>query len=218
LYALGILEGDTAPVLTYGFAIAGVIGTAIVLALPAFVSRPRKRRAPPRPNAGKIRRAARAVRDSLAGGVRDSVSLLRQRSVGVLVGSFGYMGFDIAVLGVCFLAFGSVPSFGVLVVAYLIGQLGGLLPLPGGIGGIEGGLIGAFALYQVPLTEATVAVLVYRALALWIPALLGSVAFVQLRATLNRETAPAALCAPLADQILVVEIPAGATGSDAGTV
>jgi hypothetical protein len=29
---------------------------------------------------------------------------------------------------------------------YLIGQLGGLLPLPGGVGGIDGGLIGGASL------------------------------------------------------------------------
>jgi hypothetical protein len=39
--------------------------------------------------------------------------------------------FDIAVLGLCYRAFGYTPPFAVLVFAYLIGQLGGLLPLPG---------------------------------------------------------------------------------------
>jgi hypothetical protein len=51
-------------------------------------------------------------------------------------------------------------------------------------------------------------VLAYRAIQLWLPALLGSVAFVQLRNTLRRENAPAALCAPLADQIETVRLPA----------
>ena len=30
---------------------------------------------------------------------------------------------------------------------YLIGQLGGLLPLPGGIGGIDGGLLGTLVVF-----------------------------------------------------------------------
>jgi uncharacterized membrane protein YbhN (UPF0104 family) len=209
-FAAGILHGDTAPALTYGFAAAGVIGTVAVLALPAFTASSRARPALPA-DASRRRRAIRGTRDALGGGVSDSVQLLRQQSVGVLVGSFGYMGFDIAVIAACFLAFGHVPSLGVLVVAYLIGQLGGLIPVPGGIGGIEGGLIGTFALYQVPLATATVAVLAYRVLALWIPAMLGTAAFVQLRNTLRREKSPASLCAPLADPIAVVELPAGAS-------
>ena len=51
----------------------------------------------------------------------------------------------------CFRAFGGSPPIGVLVLGYLIGQLGGNLPLPGGLGGIEGGLVGTFALYHQPV-------------------------------------------------------------------
>jgi uncharacterized membrane protein YbhN (UPF0104 family) len=208
LFASGLISGDTSPGLTYAFAAAGLVATAIVLALPALAARRQGTDAPPT-KAGRIRAALHASRAALAGGVRDSVSLLRRRSPGVLIGSFGYMGFDIAVLGVCFLAFGYTPNFGVLVVAYLIGQLGGLLPLPGGIGGIEGGLIGAFVLYGVPAAPATVAVLTYRVLALWIPAILGSLAFVRLRSTLRQQQDDAAaLCEPLADPIHEVRIPA----------
>jgi uncharacterized protein (TIRG00374 family) len=89
----------------------------------------------------------------------------------------------------------------VLVFAYLIGQLGGLLPLPGGIGGTEGGLVGVFALYHVPLAKSAAAVLAYRALQLWIPAALGSLAFLQLRKTLSREAHAETVCEPLADPI-----------------
>ena len=108
--------------------------------------------------------------------------------MGVLIGSFGYMGFDIAALVFCFRAFGHTPALPIIVVAYIIGQLGGLVPLPGGIGGTEGGLIGLLALYHAPLATATVSVLAYRALALWLPALLGSVAFIQLRPSLHAPT------------------------------
>ncbi len=209
LFASGLLGGDSSPALTYGFAVAGLVVTAIVLALPA-VTRTKTGRDEPTTEVGRLKAALRVTRESLGGGVRDSIWLLRQRSAGVLVGSFGYMGFDIAVLGVCFLAYGYSPGFGVLVVAYLIGQLGGLIPIPGGIGGIEGGLIGTFVLYNVPAAPATVAVLTYRVLALWIPAILGSVAFVQLRSTLRQKEDASALCEPLADPISVVKIPARA--------
>ena len=119
------------------------------------------------------------------------------------------MAFDIAALGAAFAATGSVPPFGTLVLGYLIGQLGNLIPLPGGIGGTEGALIGVFALYGVSLTEASAAVLPYRLFQLFIPALLGVPAFVLLRRTLMRADQPAAMCAPLA--LDVVKIPARST-------
>jgi uncharacterized membrane protein YbhN (UPF0104 family) len=209
-FAVGLLSGDSAPPVTYGFAGAGLAAIVITLALPAILDRNGARQRAPAPAAGRFRAAARHIRDALGDGVRDAVVLLRQRSVGVLAGSFGYMAFDIAVLGVCFKAFGYAPQLGVLVVAYLIGQLGGLLPIPGGVGGIEGGLIGAFAIFHVPLAAGTAAVLAYRALALWIPALLGSIAFVQLRDTLRQEAEPAAICQPLAEPITPMRLPARA--------
>ena len=77
-------------------------------------------------------------------------------------------------LGVCFKAFGNdVPPVGVLLVAYLVGQLGSLIPIPGGIGGVDGGLIGTLVLYGVDPADAAVAVIAYRGLLLAIPAILG---------------------------------------------
>ena len=206
-YATGLFGGVPAPGLTYGFTAAGIAATLITLALPALTARNAARRERRAPATGRIKKVVRTTTDALGDGVRDAVSLLRQRQLGVAVGSLGYLAFDIAALAACFAAFGHTPGFGVLVLAYIIGQLGGLLPLPGGLGGVEGGLIGTFALYHVSLASASVAVLAYRALALWIPALLGSVAFVQLRRTLHREEEPAAICRPLAEPIEVVRLP-----------
>jgi uncharacterized membrane protein YbhN (UPF0104 family) len=80
--------------------------------------------------------------------------------------------------------------------AYLIGQLGNWLPVPGGIGGTELGLVGALVLYGMPVLTATTAVLLYRVIELWIPAVLGIVAFLQLRLLLRRETEAINLCQP----------------------
>jgi uncharacterized membrane protein YbhN (UPF0104 family) len=204
LFATNLVHGDTNQALSYGFGAAGLAAAAVVLLLPVIG----QRLAPPPPlseDAGRARVALRHVRNAIGDGVRDSLLLLRRRPVGVLIGSFGYMGFDIAALVFCFHAFGHSPSLSIIVVAYIIGQLGGLVPLPGGIGGTEGGLIGLLALYHAPLASATVAVLAYRALALWLPALLGSVAFVQLRRTLERDQRVAAGCGELA-----APLPAGA--------
>jgi uncharacterized protein (TIRG00374 family) len=112
------------------------------------------------------------------------------------------MAFDIAALGFGFAAIGPAPTFGVLVLGYLIGQLGNLIPVPGGIGGTEAALIGIFALYGADLTQATAAVLIYRLFQLLIPAFLGAPAFVLLRRKLARADQPALVCAPLALEVV----------------
>ena len=202
-FAVNIFHGDSQPWFTYGFGIAAVVAIAITVSMPIFHRRWVARRGPLPPDTGRARRWVREGFDALGLGAADTLSLLRERPVGVLVGSFGYMAFDIATLGAAFAAFGRGPGFGVLVFAYLVGQLGGLLPLPGGIGGIEGGLIGVFAIYHVSVASTAAAVLAYRALQIWIPAMLGSVAFVQLRSALSREAKPAEVCKPLAEPIPV---------------
>jgi uncharacterized membrane protein YbhN (UPF0104 family) len=85
---------------------------------------------------------------------------------------------------------------GVLLVAYIIGQLGSLLPIPGGIGGVDGGLIGTLVIYGVDATDAAVAVIAYRGLLLAIPALLGLPALAVLRRRLSSEAHDIAMCAP----------------------
>ncbi|MCW2988675.1 MAG: flippase-like protein, partial [Solirubrobacterales bacterium] len=137
----------------------------------------------------------------------DAAGLLRAPQPYAVLGAIGYMALDVAALAAAFAAFGTTPPFAAFVFAYVIGQLGGLIPLPGGIGGIDGGLIGALTLYGSPLSQATAAVLAYRVVQLGIPALLGSVAFVQLRRTLSREEAPAGLCEPFDQPLPVLTLP-----------
>ena len=74
------------------------------------------------------------------------------------------------------------------------------------------GLVGTFVLYHQPLAVSTAAVLLYHGISLWVPGLLGSVAFVQLRRTLQREEQPAVACMPLAEPIemSLSPVPAGA--------
>jgi uncharacterized protein (TIRG00374 family) len=116
--------------------------------------------------------------------VRTAISLVRQHRLGLL-GAVGYWGFDIAVLGVSFRAFGSVVPVAVLIMGYFLGTLGSLLPLPGGIGGVEGGMIGAFAAFGVPAGRAVIAVLAYRAISFWLPTLPGIAGYVTLRSTVR---------------------------------
>jgi uncharacterized membrane protein YbhN (UPF0104 family) len=209
LYAVGVLHNDRNPSLTYGVGAAALAATVIVPVLAALL---RREATAARAETGRLTAALRFVRHSLAYGVRDGLLLLRQGSVGVVLGAVGTMGFDLAVLGVCFRAFGYSPPIGMLALGYLIGQLGGNLPVPGGIGGLDAGLIGTFALYHQPLAVTTAAVLAYHTIALWVPGLIGSVAFVRLRGTLQREVQPAAICMPLAAPIEAVSLPAGVGG------
>jgi uncharacterized membrane protein YbhN (UPF0104 family) len=204
LYAVGALRRDPNLALTYVFGGLAVAAVFAVLAIPLVLRRLPQRASAAGADAGRIARLVGLVRRSLADGVPDAVLLLRRRSPGVLIGSFGTMGFDLAVLAVTFKAIGVSPPIGVLALGYLIGMLGGNVPIPGGIGGVDGGLIGTLALFHEPLAATTVAVLTYHAISLWVPALVGSVAFVRLRATLQREERPAAICMPLAQSIEAV--------------
>ena len=151
---------------------------------------------------GRARRGIRKGLVAAADGVELAIKLIRSRSFGVIVGSVSYLAFDIAALGFAFAAIGPVPSLGVLVLGYLIGQLGNLIPVPGGIGGTEGALVGIFALFHVNVSLAAAAVLIYRLFQLVIPALLGAPAFVMLRRKLMREEQPAVMCAPLAADVI----------------
>jgi uncharacterized membrane protein YbhN (UPF0104 family) len=121
---------------------------------------------------------------TVGGGIRTGLGLLRTRDP-QLLGAVGWWGFDIAVLWASFHAFGGSPTIPVIVVAYFIGQLGNLLPLPGGIGGVDGAMIGAFSAFGVPGSLAVVSVLAYRAFAFWLPTLPGAVAYFQLRRTVR---------------------------------
>jgi len=89
-----------------------------------------------------------------------------------------------------------VPPVGVLLLAYIIGQLGSLIPVPAGIGGVDGGLIGTLVIYGAPVGAATAAVLAYRAILLAVPALLGLPALASLRRRLRDEAHDIAACAP----------------------
>jgi uncharacterized protein (TIRG00374 family) len=175
--ATGILPGDSD---LFGTLLpAGVAVLAVVLVLLSPLAAISIRERLERKGRGEGRRAR--LLDVLAGGVRESVALLREHDPWLVIGVIGYLSFDIMMVWACFHAFGAAPYIGIVWIAYLIGELGGLVPLPGGIGGVDLGLIGMFAAYGVPIAAATAGVLAYRALALWIPALLGSFAFAALR-------------------------------------
>jgi uncharacterized protein (TIRG00374 family) len=190
--ALEVVPGHASLLLTLGPAIVAAGAIVVTLAAGRFADRLR-RRAESRHGA-----AARRVRllRALADGVSESLVLLREHSAILLLGLIGYLGFDVMVLWATFHAVGGAPSLAIIWIAYLIGELGGLIPIPGGIGGVDLGLVGALVIYRAPLAAATAAVLAYRAIALWVPAVVGGVAFVGLRRTLRGEASEIASCGP----------------------
>jgi uncharacterized protein (TIRG00374 family) len=133
---------------------------------------------------------------AIADGVNEAFALLGEANPWLIGGIIAYLAFDVMVLWATFHAFGAAPPLAIVWIGYLIGELGGLIPIPGGIGGTEAGLIGTFVLYKVPIASAASAVLAYRLIALWVPAVIGAAAFVVLRRTLRHESAQIAVCAP----------------------
>jgi uncharacterized membrane protein YbhN (UPF0104 family) len=131
-------------------------------------------------------------------GTTEAVQIVRSRNLLVIAGSLGYWAWDNAALWATFHAFDFSPPIAVILLGYLIGQLGGLLPLPGGLGGIDGGLIGTLIVYGTPAAVTAAAVLVYRVILFWLPLLVGAVAFISLRRALNRPDRPELCVVPAA--------------------
>ena len=170
---LGILPGPDNPLLSAVPAAVGIAVLAFFFALPRLSEIAAARRAP-----GRIQRLLETTAES----VRDTRDLLLKPDWRI-VGAFAYLWCDIAVLAVCFAATGHSPPLAAIVLAYQIGYLSNLIPIPGGIGILDGSMIGMLVLYGVAATPAAAATLVYHAIALWIPAMWGTAAFLILRRT-----------------------------------
>jgi hypothetical protein len=66
---------------------------------------------------------------------------------------------------------------------YFVGTLGNTLPLPGGVGGVEGGISGSFLAFGV---DGSLAVLAYRTISYWLPAIPGAIEYFRLRRIVER--------------------------------
>ncbi|HEY6778650.1 MAG TPA: lysylphosphatidylglycerol synthase transmembrane domain-containing protein [Thermoleophilaceae bacterium] len=99
----------------------------------------------------------------------------------VLGWAFIWWAADIATLWACFEAYGEPPAIATLVLCYFLGQMGNLLPLPGGVGGTEGGMVGALAASGVDAGLSLLAVVSYQLISTYLPALPGIASYVSLR-------------------------------------
>jgi membrane protein DedA with SNARE-associated domain/uncharacterized membrane protein YbhN (UPF0104 family) len=183
----GVLPGGGSPLLTLLPAALAAAVIALALALARAPERVELRVAALFASGGRLRRPlgwlARSVTDAGAG-VQLALALAARRP-STLLAAAAWWGFDIAALAAGFHAFGSAPELTVLVMGYFVGMLGNLLPLPGGVGGVEGGMIGAFVAFGQPAGTTLVAVLAYRLVSFWLPTVVGGPAYLALRRTLG---------------------------------
>jgi uncharacterized membrane protein YbhN (UPF0104 family) len=174
LAGFGLMLGIGGGSLGLAWGLAPALGAILTVAI--FALLPRYRRGT---RAGRVARvleqAANWVRDTETTALRPDWRLL---------GAVGYLMFDIAVLWACLRAVGTTAPILPLIVGYQVGYLANVLPIPGGIGVLEGGLLGALLLYGLPAAPTAAAVILYHAIALWVPTLGGTFAFARLRGSL----------------------------------
>jgi uncharacterized protein (TIRG00374 family) len=180
--AVGVLAGPHGPLLTLLPALVGVLVIGLFLSVPGPLTRVAEK------HADSHSRIA-SMLTSLAAGIRESEAVLRHPDWRLL-GAVGFWIFDVATLWLAFRALGSTPPFGAVAMGYLIGMVANMVPIPGGIGAVDLGLVGMLAVYAAPLSAAAAAVLIYRAISLWVPTLIGTVAYVLLRGDLRHPIAP----------------------------
>jgi putative heme transporter len=185
---IGLIPGGGSFALTVVPALFGATVIALFLSvslLPGDFDRLVKRWTKGSGRFGRAAARLATVPATAATGVRTAISLVRSRDV-YLLGSVAWWGFDLAVLWACFHAFGASPPKGVIIMSYFVGMVGNTLPLPGGIGGVDGGMIGALTAFGVGVQVSVVSVLAYRVFSFWLPTLPGAIAYLQLRRTVQR--------------------------------
>ena len=184
---IGLFPGDAPFGVTVVPAVLAIIALAIALLIMLIPTDLQRRLSGWEDGGGRLARIAHTLANAPAAasaGMRDALAHVRSRDP-ALTGAALFWGCQIAVLWAAFHAFGDPPPTAVLVQAFFCGMLGNLLPMPGGVGGVEGGLIGAFVAFDVDSGLAVVAVLVYRAFTFWLPLIPGVIAYFQLRGTVE---------------------------------
>lgn len=180
---IGLFPGRAPFGMTIVPAIFAAVAIALVLPLalvPDDFERRIERMAPRRPRTARLLRRLALGPASMRGGVRFALTKI-VRPDWAMVGAVTWWAFNVAILWACFHAFGDPPPTAVLVQAFFVGMLANLLPLPGGIGGVDGGMIGALVAFGVDAGVAVLAVLSYRLFSFWLPTVPGAIAYLQLR-------------------------------------
>ncbi|MGH2906695.1 MAG: lysylphosphatidylglycerol synthase transmembrane domain-containing protein [Solirubrobacterales bacterium] len=154
----------------------------LMIFVPGNLERMAARWSSGRGRAAVVAQRAAAVPALIGHGTRVALQLIRRGDPGLL-GALGWWAFDIATLWACFKAFGDSPTLGVLIMGYFVGMIANIIPTPGGVGAVEGGMIGTFVAFDVNFGNAAAAVLAYRVFAFLMPTIPGLIAFIRLRKT-----------------------------------
>jgi uncharacterized membrane protein YbhN (UPF0104 family) len=179
LMGVGVVPGSSNPLLTFVPAGVAVVTIIAILGLAAW-ARVALRRVESSHSRWMV--AVAAVSEA----VEDGLGMIRSRDWR-LCGAVGYWLFDNLVLLFCFYAYGHTPAVAVVLMGYLLGMLANSLPIPGGLGVVEGGLVGVLLLYgERPASVVIAAVLTYRAISLWVPSIIGTVAFWGMRGEIGQ--------------------------------
>ncbi len=147
---------------------------------------------------GLWRTRLRGALSTVPDGIRDLTVAIRRP--GASLGALGWWVSDCAALWAAFHAVGGAPALTVVVLAYMLGQLGSaLVPLPGGIGGVEPVMLGILVASGVNIGLGAAAIVCYRAISLGGQGAAGVLAFATLTADIRssslreeRETRPPA--------------------------
>lgn len=136
---------------------------------------------------GAWRTQLRSAFATVPDGVRDLLAVIHRP--GAWLGALGWWVGDCAALWAAFHACGGAPALSVLILAYMLGQLGSaLVPLPGGIGGVEPVMLGILVASGVDVGLGAAAIICYRAVSLGAQGAVGALAFVTLTSDLRRSS------------------------------
>jgi uncharacterized membrane protein YbhN (UPF0104 family) len=164
-------------------AVALAPAALVVITIAGVVLAARLAQRPARSSAG-WRRIGRDMLEAIPRGVRGLPARLREPLL--LPSATTYWLCDCAVLAVALHAAHGSPQVGVVALAYMLGQLGNALPLPGGVGGVEPLMLGVLTSSGVSLAAGAAAVVLYRLVSLGLQAILGAIAFGTLVPSLRR--------------------------------
>jgi uncharacterized membrane protein YbhN (UPF0104 family) len=145
--------------LAYGLIIVAMVGLGLGLALPRLRRRLKQGLADLRVQMGSYRTRPSSVAAALVLQIFLTLS-------------------NVTAFWLCVLAVHASLSFVAALIVFTIGfGIGGATPTPGGIGGVEAGLVGGLVAYHMSSSIALAAVLLYRLISYWLPLIISGAAF-----------------------------------------
>lgn len=188
LIGAGITQGHLHPAITW---ISAGLALAVMITLLLFARKGRDfvptDPADEKPITGrfaKTRTLMRQVGDRLPPGANDAMHIIRRPWA--IVGMLANPGFDFCAFYLGIASVGDPLPLSIMLMAYFIGQVGSLIPLPGGIGGVQGLAIGVLVAGGADASAATAGVLVWTGVALGTQIVWGMWQYIGLRKSIKQ--------------------------------